>query len=65
MERPTNKTKLLRQKGRGEIRELRDDKRETVVVIPVVVGIVIVGVEPTAIIIAIRVEEFQIAIRIV
>jgi len=44
---------------------LRDDKRETVVVIPVVVGIVIVGVEPTAIIIAIRVEEFQIAIRIV
>ena len=43
---------------------MRDGEHETVVAIPLVVGIVIVGVQPTTIVVAIGIEQVQITVRI-
>jgi len=42
--------------------KLLDDERKPVLTIPPVVGVVVVRVQPPAIVIAVRVEEVQIAI---
>jgi len=44
---------------------LRDSEGKTVVTVPLIIRLVIVGVQPTAIVITIRVQQVQIAIRIV
>lgn len=43
---------------------MRDDEGKTVLTIELVVGLVIVGVQPLTIVVAIRVEKVRIAIRI-
>ncbi len=58
-----NKTPLA--KNRGEKRELRDSESKAVIAIPLVVRIIIVGVQPGTIVIAINVKQVRIAIRIV
>lgn len=43
---------------------MRDGEREPVVAVPLVVGVVIVRVQPSAIAVAVRVEEIRIAVGI-
>lgn len=59
----TRKTKLPRQSGR-EIRELRDEEPEGTVVIPLVVRLVPIRVEPLTIIVTVRIEHVRVAIGI-
>ena len=48
----------------GKIKRVATDEHEAIVGIPDVVGIVIVAVEPQAIIVAFHVEHVQVAIRV-
>jgi len=50
---------------RGEKRELRNSEREATLAIPPIARLVVIRVQPTAVIIPIRIEQVQIAVRIV
>jgi len=41
---------------------LRDNESEATIIVPLIVGIVIVRVQPATIVIAVRIEEVRIAI---
>jgi len=58
------KTKLSRQKSGEKQKDLRDES-EAIVTIPPVVRVVVVGVQPTTVVVAIRTEEVRITVRIV
>lgn len=58
-----NKTPPPRNKlGRGEMRELRSLEGEATIVVPLVVRILVVGVQPLTIIVPVGVEHVRIAI---
>ncbi len=40
---------------------MRDGEGKTTIVIPPVVGVAVVGVQPTTIVVPVRVEEFRVA----
>lgn len=48
---------------REKWRKLRDDEGEAIIAIPFVVGLVVVRVQPAAIVITIRGEQIRIAVR--
>lgn len=54
--------KTLPLDSEREMRELRRHEGETILTIPLVVGLVIGGLEPLPIIIAARIEQVRIAI---
>ena len=58
------KTKLLYQNIGEFLRDLRNDESKTIATIPLVVRVVIVRVQPGTIVIAINVQQFRIAVRI-
>jgi DUF1365 family protein len=58
------KTKLLYKKIEEFLRDLRNDEREPIVAKPLAVRLVIVRVQPGTIVIAIHIEQFRIAVRI-
>lgn len=41
---------------------MRDDEGKAIVVIPPIVGIVVIGIEPTTVIIAVHIQQIRIAI---
>lgn len=46
------------------MKELRDDERETAMVVPVVVRPIVVRVQPATIVVAVRIEHVRIAVGI-
>jgi hypothetical protein len=44
------------------MRELRKNEGETTIVVPVVVRPVVVGVQPTTIVVTVRIEDVRVAI---
>ena len=64
MERTACKTKLSQQKCGRELKRVAAGKHPAVAAIPEVVGIVVVAVQPQAIVVPFNVEHLEVAVRV-
>jgi hypothetical protein len=64
LDRTDNKTKLPQEIGREIKRVARLNEDPAIVGIPVIVGVTVVGIEPTIIVIVFNVEHIEITVRV-
>ena len=64
MEWSTYKTKLSSYKSRREMKRFATEEDETVVTVPEIVRVAVVGIEPAFVVIVFNVEQVEVAIRV-
>ncbi len=64
MERPIAETKLPRKSGRELKNRCGKRKTEGTIVVPLVVGLVPIGVQPATLIVAVHVEHVRVAVEV-